>query len=549
MSAQNLISKSLNPTANVTQSCHEGMSNANILVVEDESLVAKDIQNRLRKFGYTVSATVNSGEDAIRKTGETSPDLVLMDIQLKGNIDGIEAAQEIYNNFNIPVIYLTANADESTLERAKVTEPFGYIIKPFKEKELKTTIEITLIKHRMEKKLKQSEQWLATVLKSIGDAVIASDRTGVITFMNPAAEVLTGWKQEEAFGVASTDVFNITNAETRITVDNPITQALEAGMSVNLPEQTLLIAKDGTEIPIDDSAAPIRDEKGNITGAVLVFRDISERKEAEEARQKQVEQERLVAQLERLNQLKDDFLSTVSHELRTPISNMKMAIQMLRVSPTVERSQRYLEILQAECLRETELINGLLDLQRLEAASYPNFVVEAINLQECINNLIEPFRIRTQQREQYLHLYLSPNLPRLVSDRSSLERILAELLNNACKYTAAEGEIVLNVSPNLGVQEPPDATTADQYLASGVVFTVSNQAEIPTAELPRIFDKFFRLPGGDRWKQGGTGLGLALVQKLVEHLQGNIQVTSEAGWTTFTLQLGNLANDQRATTE
>ena len=512
------------------------MSRTNILVVEDESLVAKDIQNRLKKFGYAVPAIVSSGEDAIKKVAETSWDLVLMDIQLKGEIDGVKAAEEIHNNFNVPVIYLTANADESTLERAKVTEPFGYILKPFKEKELKTTIEITLTKHRMETKLKQSERWLSTVLRSIGDAVITSDRTGSITFMNPAAENLTGWKHSEAFGQAAAAVFHITHEETRILVENPLTQALQLGVPVSLPEQTLLIAKDGTEIPVDDSAAPIKDDKGNVTGAVLVFRDITERRQAEETRQKQLEQERLVAQLEKLNQLKDDFLSTVSHELRTPISNMRMAIQMLRVAPTAERSQRYLEILQAECTRETELINSLLDLQRLEAASYPNFIVESIDLQSCLSSIIEPFRVRTQQREQQLSIDLPPHLPRLVSDRASLERILAELLNNACKYTASGGQIVLAVEYGTGVEYQTAESTS-----TVTRFNISNQAEIPTAELPRIFEKFFRLPGADPWKQGGTGLGLTLVKKLVEHLQGTIEVTSAAGWTTFSVQLCDLA--------
>ncbi len=500
------------------------MNNASILVVEDESLVAKDIQNRLKKFGYAVPAIASTGEEAIKKAAEGYLDLVLMDICLKGKMDGVEAAQEIHNNFNIPIIYLTANADDSTLERAKVTNPFGYILKPFKEKELKTTIEITLAKHQMERKLKQSEQWLATVLKSIGDAVITSDRTGKVTFMNPIAEALTGWQQEDAFGINITEVFNITHAETRTKIESPIIEALEKGVIVGIPEQTVLIAKNGGEVPIDDSAAPIKDEQENITGAVLVFRDITQFKQAAEARQKQIEQERLVAQLEKINELKDDFLSTVSHELRTPIANMKMAIQMLKIAPNSERNQRYLEILQVECARESELINDLLDLQRLEVVSDPMSKGEAINIQECLSKIIEPFEIRSQQRQQTVKINL-PSVSPLISQRASVERILAELLNNACKYSPAGGEIILTVT-----QE-----------ASSTILRISNQAEIPADELPRIFEKFYRVPKGDRWQQGGTGLGLALVQKLIKHLQGNISVESSEGLTTFTLVLPNLA--------
>lgn len=541
------------------------MIHANILIVEDENIVAKDIETRLKKFGYHVFGPVPTGEEAIKKITEESPDLVLMDIRLKGKMDGVETAQFIHQNFNIPIIYITANADEKTLERAKVTDPFGYIIKPFKEKELKTTIEITLNKYQMERKLKQSEQWLATILKSIGDGVITSDAIGTITFMNPVAEELTGWKQQDAFGKEATEIFKITHGDTHALTEHPILQALRQGVTVELPERTLLISKNGVEIPIDDSAAPIKDDKGNIMGAVLVFRDITERQRAQAVQQKQIEQERLVAQLEKLNELKDDFLSTVSHELRTPIANMKMAIQMLKASPTAEKTQRYLEILHAECNRESELINDLLDLQRLETVSYPLLLSETLNLKEWLPSVIEPFRVRTQQNQQILQINLANDLPLLVTDRASVERIVAELLNNACKYTPSGSKIVLSVShQNSGVrtQEPAlksrkkvgksagsrDAREEQPLVPltfshspltphSCTTFNISNQAEIPAVELPRIFEKFYRIASRDRWKQNGTGLGLALVQKLVEHLQGTISVNSSEGWTTFVVQL------------
>ena len=232
-----------------------------------------------------------------------------------------------------------------------------------------------------------------------------------------------------------------------------------------------------------------------------------------------------VEELQKLSRLKDDFLSTVSHELRTPMSNIKMAIQMLKISPSAERSQHYLEILQNECAREIQLINDLLDLQRLETASYSSLLVEAINLQDWLPIIIEPFLDRTQQCQQTLQINLPPDLPTLISDRASLERILAELLNNACKYTPFGGEIVLSI--------------CDKSVTSATIFTISNSVEIAEVELPRIFDKFYRVSQSDRWKQGGTGLGLALVQKLVEQLQGTILVESSRGWTTFTVELPN----------
>jgi diguanylate cyclase (GGDEF)-like protein/PAS domain S-box-containing protein len=257
------------------------MIDTNILIVEDEMIVAKDLENKLKKLGYFVSAIASSGEEAIKKVSESHLDLVLMDIRLRGNVDGIEAGRQIYNVFQIPIIYLTANADTATFERAKTTEPLGYLLKPFKEKELYNTIEITLARYRIEKQLKDSERWLATVLKSIGDGVIACDRNQTITFMNPIAETLTQWSQTEAEGRAVTEVFNITNSETRHLTHHPVTQALELGVVVGIPENTILITKNGREIPIDDSAAPIKDENERIKGAVWVFRDISDRKQSE----------------------------------------------------------------------------------------------------------------------------------------------------------------------------------------------------------------------------------------------------------------------------
>ncbi len=232
-----------------------------------------------------------------------------------------------------------------------------------------------------------------------------------------------------------------------------------------------------------------------------------------------------IKELERLNQLKDDFLSTVSHELRTPIANMKMAIAMLKVAPNSEKQERYLNILQAECARESEMINDLLDLQRLELEFCTNSLSEAINLQEMLPKIVEPFYVRAGQRQQTLQLDLPLELPAIICNHVSLERIIVELINNACKYTGAGGDIVLGIR-----YEPTQIAT---------IFTISNSAEIPQDQLPRIFDKFYRVPRGDRWQQGGTGLGLALVQKLVEQMQGNISVVCSDGWTNFTVTLPN----------
>jgi len=253
------------------------VASAQILIVEDESIVAEDIHDSLQNLGYTAAATVSSGEEAIAKAEEIHPDLVLMDIKLEGAMDGVEAARHIRSHFDIPVIYLTAYADEETIEQAKATESYGYILKPFQERELRASVEMALYKHEMESKSREKERWLGTTLKSIGDAVIATDIKERITFMNPVAETLTGWKEKDALGKDLTEVFTIENKQAGILAESSAAKALRKSDIVGLENHTTLIAKDRTQIPILDSAAPIRDEKGNIAGAVLVFRHLNQR--------------------------------------------------------------------------------------------------------------------------------------------------------------------------------------------------------------------------------------------------------------------------------
>ncbi|MDY7020038.1 MAG: CBS domain-containing protein [Cyanobacteriota bacterium] len=251
-----------------------------------------------------------------------------------------------------------------------------------------------------------------------------------------------------------------------------------------------------------------------------------------QVQERTVELQQKVKELQQLNSLKDDFLSTVSHELRTPLANMKMAIHMIKLVPQNDRFQRYVDILENECTRETNLINDLLDLQKLEASSTP-IAVETIELSQWVPQMVQSFDSRAQDRQQILQVEYPEDLPSIITNSNSLERILAELLNNACKYTRNGGEI--NLAVNCLTTKRRKATQTSE--AEVIQFVISNQAEIPETELHKIFAKFYRVPNADPWQQGGTGLGLALVEKLVEQLNGKIQVTSQNNLTTFTVEL------------
>ncbi len=249
-------------------------------------------------------------------------------------------------------------------------------------------------------------------------------------------------------------------------------------------------------------------------GILIVLEDITLRKAIE------LDLDDQINELHQLSELKDEFLSTVSHELRTPLTNMKMAIQLLKIAKTDTQKEYYLRILDNECNRESDLVNTLLDLQRLESGRQA-FEMTAISLHRWLPELLEPFDQRTESRQQSFSIVLDPSLPLFYSDRAALERILVELLNNACKYTPPNEQIVLSVD-----------AVGDQ-----IEFNVKNSGvEISEEARSRIFERFYRVPNADPWRQGGSGLGLALVKKLVESLQGTIEVTSANRWTIFTVK-------------
>lgn len=254
-----------------------------ILIVEDEAIVAADLAAKLRRLNYEVAGITAEGEEAVLLVDRLRPQLVLMDIQLNGKIDGIEAAKTIRLRQDVPVIYLTAHSDPATLARAKVTGAFGYILKPFEERELATQIELALYKHEADRKLREQREWLRVTLSSIGDAVIATDASGRIKFVNPVAESLTGWKAEEAIGLPVTSVFRIVNEQTGQPLEEPVARVLSEGCVVALANHTALVTREGLTVPVEDSAAPILDAGGKVIGAVLVFHDVTDKRRAVEA--------------------------------------------------------------------------------------------------------------------------------------------------------------------------------------------------------------------------------------------------------------------------
>ncbi len=248
---------------------------ARILIVEDERVTAEDLRDTLTELGYSVTAAVSSGADAIAQAEANPPDIALMDIRIQGEMDGTAAALVLRERFNIPVIYLTAHADSPTVARAKDAGPLGYITKPFQEAALHASIEIALHKHRDELKAREREDLLASTLRAISEGVISVDRQENITFFNPAAEEWTGRAAREALGQPANDIFHWGVATQRAGGGDGLgklwARVLSEGSLVDLPAGVVLVSSQGEKRPISGSLAPIRDHKGVVAGAVLVF--------------------------------------------------------------------------------------------------------------------------------------------------------------------------------------------------------------------------------------------------------------------------------------
>ena len=239
-------------------------ANLRVLVVEDEALVAEEIRDRLQRLHLDVVAVADTGDEAIRLVEETRAQLVLMDIRLKGALDGIQAAALIRERFDVPVVYLTAHSDPTTLDRAIRGGAFGYVLKPFQEKDLRIAIASALNRARAEQALKESTATYAGMLEAIVDAVVAVDVHGRISFLNAAAVAITGWPRQEAMGRPLPEVIRLRDAATREAVEPPAARALRT---------VLLLDRRGAAVPVECSAGPVLDAQGRSSGSVMVLRD------------------------------------------------------------------------------------------------------------------------------------------------------------------------------------------------------------------------------------------------------------------------------------
>ncbi|OHV82601.1 response regulator [Rhizobium sp. LCM 4573] len=496
------------------------MNRKSILVVEDDRVVSRDIQLQLRNIGYDVAGAAVTGEDAIAMATSLKPDLVLMDIRLEGDMDGIQAATTIRHQLRVPVVYLTAYADDETVKRAGDSEPFGYLLKPFEETQLRAAIEMALYKHAAEKRLHESERRYATTLSSIGDAVIATDSAGLITFMNPIAEGLTKWKMAEAIGKPVVEVFRIINEDSRQTVEDPVAKVLRLGTIVGLANHTLLIAKDGAEIHIDDSGAPIIDDHGEISGAVLVFRDIGHRKQMDDALRQAQADLALVGRLTRLGELAASIAHEVNQPLTAIVSNAETCLRYL------EQAKAAAERMSQNSHRAGEVVRSIRSL----AGNAPDKFVE-IDLNQVVLEVVGLLRGEIRRHGANVETLLTP-VPQLVhGDRVQLQQVVLNLVMNALEAMSAAAVPVKKIT--IGSRRSD---------ANGVELFVSDTGPgLGPVDPERVFDAMFTT------KREGMGLGLSICRSIIEAHGGTIMadiIHSDPG-ATFRLSLP-VADEKRA---
>jgi two-component system cell cycle sensor histidine kinase/response regulator CckA len=484
---------------------------ARILVVEDEAIVAMDISVRLRALGYEVVGPASTGADALEVAEATRPDLVLMDIMLRGGMDGVEAAQRIREATGAPIVYLTAYADDSTLRRAKVAEPLGYLLKPFEERVLRTTIETALYKHRTEVRLRESERWLATTLRSIGDAVIAADERGLVKLINPAAESLTGWPQGEALGRDLGEVFQLADEATGRRVEPMIgTADGERHTTAGRQSDVLLLSRDGRSTPVETSASVITDEKGDFRGSVLIFKDISERR-------------RLSMQLLRSEKLAavGQLAAGMAHELNNPLTPALLYTRrLLRQGGLDAESRGHLEVVVREVERAQGVIKDLLAFARRYQASWSE-----ADINELLRRALRRAEGEAPSSKVSSSFQPGENV-RVVADEYRLTQVFLNIIRNARQAIEEGGcEGIVTIRSERVVDGD----------AGRVRITVSDDGPgIAREHLPKIFDPFFTT----RQVGAGAGLGLSLSNGIVEEHGGTISVESEPGaGATFVIEL------------
>ena len=484
-----------------------------VLIVEDEVITALDIKRSLERLGFEVLSIEDTGNDAICKIEELKPDLVLMDIVLKGELDGIETTELIKSRFDVPVVYLTAYSDENTFERAKLTEPYGFIVKPAGVYELKCNIENAFYKYKLEKKLKKQ----ADLLNLTHDAIIVHDMHDKITFWNHGAEERYGWREEEVLGRVTHDLL-------KTEFPDSLEETCDQFLCKGYWEGELIHTKrDGEKIIVSSRWALQKDENDIPIGFMEINSDITERKKAEKSLMEahnELElkvQERtaklniLVDELKRSNDELKQFAYVTSHDLQEPLRTIASFTQLLKrryESKLDEDADEFIDFIVSGADRMQTMIKALLDYSRVNTMGKE---FEPYNFEEILDQTLRSLKIAIDESNAVI---IRDPLPTMKVDDKQMIQLFQNLISNAIKFRKLDARMKIYISC--------------EKVSNNYLFSVSdNGIGMELQFKDRIFEVFQRLHTRDEYS--GTGIGLAICKKIVERHGGQIWVESEFG--------------------
>lgn len=490
----------------------------NIHIVEDERIVALDIKNQLIAMGYKVNGVSSSGEDCLQDIQTSFPDLFLMDINLAGEWSGIETAKRVNAVKNVPIIFLTAYADQATLEDVKQSGIFGYVTKPFKQVDLKTEIEFTIDRFTklMDLKkdrdntvsnLEETEAFFKQVVDSVSDIIYRIDLKGFFTFVNSSGINQIGYAWEELKNMRYTNIIRKDYKHKAYVFFKNCYLNLEENSYFEFP----ILTKKGNEIWIGQNIHLVMSNK-KIVGVQAVARDVTQ--------EKIVKEQLIIAKrnAENTANMKSQFLANMSHEIRTPLNGIIGLVHLLSASNLSDKQQHYLQAISTSSNQLMGIINDVLDLSKIEAGKM-SVELSEFDLHELVESVIHAFELKSSEKNVELVFSIEADVPKLVvGDAIHLNQILFNLVGNAMKFTE-NGKVILAVS----LLEKGADSFRIQFLLKDTGIGMKEEV------LESIFDNFTQAENETSRKFGGTGLGLAIVKKLVELQGGSIQVKSKLG--------------------
>ena len=480
-----------------------------ILIVEDELIAAEDLRITLTNLGYEVPSMVSSGRKAIKEIEEKRPDLILMDIKLKGDIDGVETSEQIRSRFNIPIIYITALSDNDALQRAKTTEPFGYIHKPIEENELHTTIEMALYRHKMEMKLKESEERYRTLFEDSRDALYITTREGKIVDVNQSMLDLSGYAREEMLGMDIQKKY-VNHADRT----NFQEQIEKKGFVRDY--EVKFLTKDRKEMDCLITAAVQRNHDGSILGYQGSIRDITERKKAEE------EKERLHAQLIHSEKMAGigTLASGIAHEFNNLFQIIKGHMEFAQKTKRSEDIEEASAIVIHNTDRGAKIIKDLLSFAREEPSE--KVLCDIVEPIESVLLLTEePFK---KHNINIVRKY--KKTPTVEVNKADMQQVFLNMVTNARDAMLPEGGKL-----EIGVKQVGENVE--------VCFADTGKG-IEKEDVGKLFEPFYTTKGaiGNDDILQGTGLGLSVSYGIVKRHGGMIEVLSKAGkGSIFTIKL------------